>query len=63
MFEPDLDFEILGKIEDVRVIARGSSVRERTRLKVLFGPGRWRKLKGIATVRLGGGEVRLAELH
>lgn len=63
MLEPGLDFEILGRIEDVRVIAKGSSVRERARLKVLFGPGRWRKLKGIATVRLRSGTVRLAELH
>ena len=32
-------------------------------VSILFGPGRWRKLKGIATVRLRGGDVRLAELH
>ena len=61
--ERSMDFEILGGIEDVRVIAKGRSVRERARLKVRFGPGRWRKLKGIAIVRLRGGDVRLAELH
>lgn len=59
----NLDFEILGRIEDIRVIARGSSVRERARLKALFGRGRWRKLKGTATVRLRSGAVRRAELH
>ena len=28
-----------------------------------YGRGRWRKLKGIAQVRLGSGRIRLAELH
>ncbi len=27
------------------------------------GSGRWRKLKGIARVRLAGGQVRRAEVH
>ena len=27
------------------------------------GRGRWRKRKGVATVRLGDGTIRLAELH
>jgi len=28
-----------------------------------FGRGRWRKLKGVAQVRLPGGRIRKAELH
>src|SRR6185437_13996877 len=42
---------------------RGPSIRDLGRLRKAYGPGRWRKLKGVATVRLGSGEVRLTELH
>jgi hypothetical protein len=33
------------------------------RLRKQFGPGRWRKLKGLATVRLASGRIRRAEVH
>lgn len=56
-------FEIIGEIEDVKVIAKGPSVRERARLTAQFGRGRWRKLKGRATVRLGSGATCRAEVH
>lgn len=58
-----MDAEIIGEIRDVRVIAVGKSIRDLARLRRLYGAGRWRKLKGIATVRLTGGRLRLAELH
>jgi hypothetical protein len=54
---------ILGPITNVEVIAAGASVRDRTRLRRLYGPGRWRKMKGVARIRLHSGAVRLAELH
>ncbi len=56
-------FEIIGELSDIQRIARGPSVRERGRLRKQFGPGRWRKLKGIATVRLANGRIRTVELH
>ncbi len=56
-------FEITGEIENVEVIAKGLSVRQRARLTAQFGRGRWRKLKGTAVVRLSSGAVCLAELH
>ena len=56
-------FEIIGEIEGIEVIAKGLSVRERARLTVQFGRGRWRKLKGKATVRLATGAVCRVELH
>ena len=56
-------FEIIGELSEIERIARGPSVRERTRLRKQFGPGRWRKLKGIATVRLANGRIRTVELH
>ena len=56
-------FEVLGRIEQVVVIAAGTSVRIRAALRKAYGPGRWRKMKGIATIRLGNGRVRKVELH
>ena len=56
-------FEIIGEISEIERIARGPSVRERARLRKQFGPGRWRKLKGIAIVRLVNHRVRTVELH
>ena len=58
-----LDFEILGEITDSEVIAIGRGIRDLQRLWRLYGKGRWRKMKGIARVRLKSGRVHLAELH
>ncbi|HJQ33069.1 MAG TPA: hypothetical protein VJ866_12855 [Pyrinomonadaceae bacterium] len=58
-----MNFEIIGDITDVETIAAGSSIRDVARLRKMYGKGRWRKLKGVARVRLGSGRVRLAELH
>lgn len=58
-----MHFEILGEISDVETIAAGSGIRERARLRKVYGKGRWRKRKGIASVRLAGGLVRRAEIH
>lgn len=33
------------------------------RLRRIYGQGRWRKRKGVATIRLADGTERLAELH
>jgi hypothetical protein len=56
-------FEIVGEIADVETIAVGSSIRDLPRLRNQYGGGRWRKLKGVAMVRLRSGRVRRAELH
>ena len=56
-------FEIVGEISNVEVIAVGGNIGDIMRLRRQFGPGRWRKLKGAARVRLERGNVRLAELH
>ena len=58
-----MKFEIVGKIEQIEPIAVGLGVRVRALLRKAHGPGRWRKLKGIATVRLGNGQLRRVELH
>ena len=58
-----MDFEIVGEITQIETIARGGGVRDRGRLRRQYGRGRWRKLKGVANVRLIDGSVRLAEIH
>ncbi len=55
--------EILGIIRDTQVIAKGSSVKIRKRLEKLYGKGNWKKMKGVADVRLSDGSVRRAEIH
>jgi hypothetical protein len=58
-----VSWELVGGVRDLEVIAVGQNVRDRTRLRRRYGPGRWRKLKGIAVVRLSDGTIREAELH
>ena len=56
-------FEIIGEIVQIETIAIGRQIRDLTRLRRMYGHGRWRKRKGIAQVRLRSGRIRLAELH
>ncbi len=58
-----MDFEIVSEITDIETIAAGVGVRDRKRMRRMYGPGRWRKLKGVASVRLLSGKIRLAEVH
>lgn len=58
-----LHFQITGRIEQVEIIAVGSSIHDIKRLRKQFGSGRWRKLKGIAGVQLTNGNYRTAEVH
>jgi hypothetical protein len=58
-----MHFEILGEISAVETIATGAGIREIARLRKRYGRGRWRKRKGIAEVRLAGGEIVAAEVH
>jgi hypothetical protein len=55
------EFQVVGSITDVETIAVGRKIRELQTLQAQFGRGRWRKFKGIATVCLSDGTVRLAE--
>ena len=58
-----MNFEIIGEITDIETIAVGSAIRDVARLRKQYGRGRWRKLKGIATIRLANGRIRQAEIH
>ncbi|HEV3257028.1 MAG TPA: hypothetical protein VG013_09130 [Gemmataceae bacterium] len=56
-------FEIIGEITAIETIAVGRAIRELARLRKHYGSARWRKLKGVALIRLATGRVRRAELH
>jgi hypothetical protein len=58
-----MDFDVIGDLTDVETIAIGRGIRELPRLRRLYGKGRWRKMKGVARIRLKDGRTRLAELH
>lgn len=58
-----MEFEVVGDISNVERIAVHTSIRDVKRLLKMYGPGRWRKLKGVARIRLRNGRIRLAELH
>jgi hypothetical protein len=58
-----MDFQIVGEIVAVETIARGRGIRELQRLRKRYGPGRWRKRKGMADIKLTSGQILRAEIH
>lgn len=58
-----MNFEIIGDIQDIETIAVGGRIRDIMRLRKQYGYGKWRKLKGIANVRLANGRIFQAEVH
>ena len=58
-----MDFEVVSLVRNVEPIALGVGVRDRKRLNKFYGKGRWRKLKGYASVRLPDDTIHEAELH
>lgn len=58
-----MHFEIVGPIADIETIATGSGIHILPILRKRYGSGRWRKRKGVATVRLADQTIRRAEVH
>lgn len=56
-------FKILSKIRNIETIASGRGVYIRRYLERTYGRGRWRKMKGIATVELADDTICEAEIH
>ena len=56
-------FEVISDITEIETIAVGAAIHDLARLRKQYRPGRWRKVKGIAMIRLRTGRVRRAELH
>jgi len=56
-------FEIIGEIESIETIAIGGRIKDIMRLRKKYGSAKWRKLKGVAKVRLQSGRTCNAEIH
>jgi len=56
-------FEIIGEIDRIETIAIGGRIKDIMRLHNKYGSAKWRKLKGVAKVRLRSGRVCNAEIH
>ncbi|MCJ7680563.1 MAG: hypothetical protein MUP70_07560 [Candidatus Aminicenantes bacterium] len=56
-------FEVLGEIKENGTIAAGRRIKEFDRLVHRYGSGQWRKLKGVAFIRLSDGQIFKAEIH
>lgn len=61
--ESEMNFKIVGKIEGEKTFATGTGIREIARLRRIYGNGRWRKRKGVATIEFSDGTTHRAELH
>jgi hypothetical protein len=57
------EFKLLSEIRDVEIIASGRGVHICRHLERTYGRGRWRKMKGFATVELEDGTISEAEIH
>jgi hypothetical protein len=53
----------LSAVVQPETIATGRSIREIARLRRTYGGVRWRKRRGMATLRLCDGTLRSAEVH
>lgn len=60
---PLRNFTLVGGITETETIAVGRGIDEFALLNRKFGKGRWRKLKGIARVRLDDDTIHTAEIH
>ena len=58
-----MPFTLQSPLSDVETIATGRGIREISRLRKLYGKGRWRKRKGMADVELPDGSICRAEIH
>jgi hypothetical protein len=54
---------IIPPVTEVETIAEAPSIRELHRLRQQYGPGRWRKKKGVALVETDDGAHQPAEIH
>ncbi|MBC8196263.1 MAG: hypothetical protein H8E60_00095 [Candidatus Marinimicrobia bacterium] len=58
-----MNFEIISEFKNIEIIAIGNSIREINRLIKFYGEGRWRKMKGFATIKLLDETIINAEIH
>jgi hypothetical protein len=56
-------FEIIGEVDNIETIAMGGRIKDIMRLRKKYGTAKWRKLKGVAKIRLQSGRICKAEIH
>ncbi len=56
-------FEVVGEITQTVLIAQGRRIKDLARLRRSYGAGTWKKMKGLATVRLADDTIWKAEVH
>ena len=55
--------KIIGEVTEIETIAVNHSIQVKDYLVTKYGKGRWRKLKGQATVELKDGTACRVEIH
>lgn len=58
-----MTFKVVSELVQVETFAVGTAIHELEILQPIYGKGRWRKCKGIATIKLEDSATCLAELH
>jgi hypothetical protein len=58
-----LMIEIDPPITDIETIAEGTGIQELSGLRQQYGPGNWKKKKGVVMVRVEGRLPARAEVH
>ncbi len=58
-----MKFEVVSEITNIETIAAGNSILVLPILNRKYGKGRWRKKKGVATVKIKDGSFHVAEIH
>ena len=58
-----MHFKIIGDITDIQTIAVGGRIRDIMRLRRKYGMAAWKKMKGIANIRIQNGKICRAEIH
>ena len=59
----NMHFKIIGDITDIQTIAVGGRIRDIMRLRRKYGMAAWKKMKGIANIRIQNGKICRAEIH
>jgi hypothetical protein len=58
-----MDIEVISEITNIETIAVSDSIHDIARIRRKYGKGRWRKMKGIAIIRLPDNTICKAEIH
>ena len=58
-----MHFKIVSNISAIETIVVDKAIKTISKIKKMYGKGRWRKMKGIAKIELKNGTIKTAEIH